>query len=213
MSIRLLIADDHPLIRAGLPIMLEGSGIEIVGVLGSAEATEAQYADIKPDVILMDVRMPDDDGLLALDKIRAQSPNTKVVMFSAWDNMTFVARAVALGALDYVLKSCPREDLVMAIKNAAAGVDEPVGKEFKRIQMLMSRIKRMEPVDGTRLSPRELQVATNIALGLSNREIGFSMGISVETVKEHVQNVLRKIPATDRTAAAVWVIKQGLMDI
>jgi DNA-binding NarL/FixJ family response regulator len=76
----------------------------------------------------------------------------------------------------------------------------------------MNRVKRMEPVDGTRLSPRELQVATNIALGLSNREIGFSMGISVETVKEHVQNVLRKIPATDRTAAAVWVIKQGLMD-
>ena len=143
----------------------------------------------KPDVILLDIRMPDGDGLSTLEKLRAKVPESKVVMLSTYDNPTYIARAVALGAADYVLKGSPREDLIATIKAAAAGESPSRHGELKKIAAAM-KVRQVIDDDEVPLTQRETQVLRHVALGLSNKEIGKSLEISVETVKEHVQNIL-----------------------
>jgi len=161
--------------------------------------------------VLMYILMPDSDGLAALEKIRKKKPDARIVMLSTYDNPTYVARSVAMGASDYVLKDSSREDLIAAITRAASGESPSEDSILHRVKDTMSR--RRERVDRSEipLTNRELQVLRHVALGLSNREIGRSLGISIETVKEHVQNILRKIDVADRTQAAVWAIKKGLV--
>jgi len=210
MSIRLLICDDHEVIRTGLASLLAGSEIEIVGQAASGkEALQLAQKD-KPDVILLDIRMPDGDGLATLEKLRVKAPECKVVMLSTYDNPTYIARAVALGASDYVLKGSSREDLVTTIVAAAAGESPSRAGELKKIAGAM-KVRQVIDDDDVPLTQRETQVLRHVALGLSNKEIGKSLEISVETVKEHVQNILRKIAVTDRTQAAVWAVRKGLV--
>jgi DNA-binding NarL/FixJ family response regulator len=152
--------------------------------------------------------MPDIDGLDALEKIRKERPDQRVVMLSTYDNPTYVARSVALGASDYVHKGSSKNELVAAINAAAHGQPATKAGELRRVHQAMNI---REPSDDVPLTQRELQVLRHIALGLSNKEIGRSLGISVETVKEHVQNILRKIAVSDRTQAAVWAVRKGLV--
>jgi DNA-binding NarL/FixJ family response regulator len=154
--------------------------------------------------------MPDGDGLSTLEKMRAKAPECKVVMLSTYDNPTYVARSVALGAADFVLKGAPREDIVGAITAAATGQSPSRHGELKKIAATM-RIRQTVDDDDVPLTQRETQVLRHLALGLSNKEIGKSLEISVETVKEHVQNILRKIVVSDRTQAAVWAVRKGLV--
>ena len=131
-------------------------------------------------------------------------------MLSTYDNPTYIARSLALGASDYVLKGSPREQIVGALENAVRG--EAPNQDSAASSIKASMEKREPPEDKSiPLTKREMQVLRHLALGLSNREIGQSLGISVETVKEHVQNVLRKLKVSDRTQAAVWAVKQGLV--
>jgi len=210
MSIRVLIADDHQVVRKGLASVFGGTDIEIVGeATDGDEAVEATLKQ-KPDVLLMDIRMPGKDGIKALEKIRAENPDACVVMLSTYDNPTYVARSVALGAADYILKGSDGPTMVAAVQRAAAGDSPGPDSILHRIKGAMS--KRRDPSDDDiPLTNRELQVLRHVALGLSNREIGRSLGISIETVKEHVQNILRKVDVTDRTQAAVWAVKKGLV--
>jgi DNA-binding NarL/FixJ family response regulator len=210
MTIRVLVADDHEVVRRGLAALLQGSEVEIVGDVAGGKAAVAAAADLKPDVVLLDIRMPDTDGLAALKEIRQAAPESRVVMLSTYDNPTYIARSVALGASDYVLKGAPRHDLIAAIERAAAGESPPADSVISRVKGTMTR-EEPGPSAEFPLTGRETQVLRHIALGLSNREIGESLGISVETVKEHVQNILRKISAVDRTQAAVWAVKEGLV--
>jgi len=211
MAITVLVADDHEVVRSGLARLLEDSDITIVGEAENGAQAVEQTMKHNPDVVLMDIRMPDSDGLAALETIKQQKPDVRIVMLSTYDNPTYVARSVALGASDYVLKDSSREDLIAAITRAASGESPSDDSIMHRIKDTMSR--RRERVDRSEipLTNRELQVLRHVALGLSNREIGTSLGISIETVKEHVQNILRKIEASDRTQAAVWAIKKGLV--
>ncbi len=210
MSITVLVADDHQVVRTGLASLFEDSDIEIIAeAANGAEAVE-QTKQCNPDVVLMDIRMPDSDGLAALEQIRKESPDLPIVMLSTYDNPTYVARSVALGATDYVLKDSGRSELVEAIRRAATGEAPSEDSILHRIKATMSRRRDRVNRDEIPLTNRELQVLRHVALGLSNREIGRSLGISIETVKEHVQNILRKIDASDRTQAAVWAIKKGL---
>ena len=163
----------------------------------------------QPDVLLLDIRMSDMDGLAALEAIRDKRPEQRVVMISTYDNPTYVARSAALGADDFVLKGSTREDLLSAIQRAASGQGPIEGSLMARVKGTMAR--RRDRDDDTPLTNRELQVLRHVALGLSNREIGRSLGISIETVKEHVQNVLRKIDVGDRTQAAVWAVRRKLV--
>ena len=210
MTISIVVADDHEVVRTGLASLLKDSEIEIVSEAADGDEAVSQTLKHSPDVVLMDIRMAETDGLSALERIRKESPQTPVVMLSTYDNPTYVARSVALGASDYVLKGSTRQDLLTAIRRAAGGESPSSDSILKRVKEAMER--RQEPVDeDIPLTNREMQVLRHVALGLSNREIGQSLGISVETVKEHVQNILRKVQVTDRTQAAVWAVRKGLV--
>ena len=211
MTIRLLIADDHELVRSGLAVMLQDTDITIVGEDTNADDALTLTAEHKPDVLLLDIRMPPRDGILAIEQIRETHPDTRVVVFSTYDNPTYVARSVALGASDYVLKGASRHQLTTAISRAARGEEPPETSLLHRLRHAMARRKDRSDSHDIPLTNRELQVLRHVALGLSNREIGRSLGISIETVKEHVQNILRKVDASDRTQAAVWAVRRGLI--
>jgi DNA-binding NarL/FixJ family response regulator len=164
-------------------------------------------------VVLLDVRLGVLDGLVALQAIRRAAPHLPIVMFSSYDNPTYVARAAALGASDYLLKSAPRERWLRSIRCAVGGSPPPGESVLWQVSEMM---RGDVGADGLPpelpLTGREAQVLRHIALGLSNKEIAGSLQISVETVKEHVQNVLRKAKATDRTDAAVRAVKLGLVN-
>lgn len=208
--VRLLVIDDHEVVRRGLAALFAGTDIEIVAEVSAPELAIEQMNRCQPDVVLLDVRMGDQGGLDLLVQIKAESPQSRVVMLSAYDNPTYVARSVALGANDFVLKSQQRHILIEAIRRAASGEEPAPTSLFQQIRTSMSR-RREESTDDLPLTNRELQVLRHVALGLSNREIGASLGISVETVKEHVQNILRKTNVGDRTQAAVWAVRRGLV--
>ena len=209
MAISVLIVDDHAIVRSGLRTMLEGSDVDIVGEATNGGEALEQTLELKPDVVLLDIRMHKSDGLAALKEIREKSPETRVMILSTYDNPTYVARSVALGAKDYVLKGSTREVLLDRIRGVAEDRAPNADSILHTVRETMSQRKYSEP--DFPLTNRELQVLRHIALGLSNREIGASLSISVETVKEHVQNILRKINAVDRTQAAVWAVKRRLI--
>ena len=210
MSIKLLVADDHEVVRSGLACLFEDTDIDIVAEASDGEEAVRLAKKHKPDVVLLDIHMPDGGGLDALDVIQRDLPDTKVVMLSTYDNPTYIARAVALGASDYVLKGSGRKQLILAIEAAAAGQEPGPTSEMHKVAGAMNTRKRPEGEDMP-LTNRESQVLRHVALGLSNKEIGQSLGISVETVKEHVQNILRKISVHDRTQAAVWAVRKGFV--
>ena len=209
MSIKVVIADDQQIIRKGLASLFENTEIDIVAEATTGEEAVSQVLAHAPEVLLMDVMMPETDGLEALEQLREKSPQTKVVMMSAHDNPTYVARSVALGAEGYVLKDALGEEIVAAVLRAQRGEDPPTDSKLSEIRHRLGT--RLDPVaDDVPLTKREYQVLRHLAYGLSNREIGRSLNISIETVKEHVQNILRKLDAADRTEAAVWAVKRGL---
>jgi DNA-binding NarL/FixJ family response regulator len=208
-SIRVVIADDHEIVRQGLTSLFADSEIRIVGsAVNTAEAVKL-CRKLKPDVAVVDVRMDSDDGIDAIRHIRDASSDTRIVMLSAFDSSTYIARAVSAGANDYLLKSASRQELIEAVTNAARGTPPPRSGEFRRIVGSMANKTVPENLEAP-LTPRETQVLRLVAMGLSNQEIADSLAISIETVKEHVQNLLRKLALTDRTQAAVWAIRHGL---
>lgn len=213
MTLRVLVVDDHEVAREGLVKLLDGYGLEIAGSVASAAEAIELLKDNPFDVVLLDVRMERIDGLAALESIRSMLPDIPVIMLSTYDNPTYVARAAALGANDYLLKHASRDALCSAIARTVNGEPLSPSSRLFRIRTMMS-----ERVDPSQLPPefpltgREAQVLRHVALGLSNKEIAGSLSISVETVKEHVQNVLRKVKANDRTDAAVRAVKLGMVD-
>jgi DNA-binding NarL/FixJ family response regulator len=210
MAIKVVIADDHEVVRRGLVSLLAGSEVKIVGEASDGDGLIRAAKKLKPDVVLIDIRMPGKDGLAALEKIRHDMPGIRCVMLSTFDNPTYVARAVAAGAHDFMLKGCSRGELINAITGAAAGQLPMRAGELRRVATTMAnRVAAPDP--DIPLTQRETQVLRHMALGLSNKEIAQSLTISVETVKEHVQNILRKLAVTDRTQAAVWAVRRGLV--
>jgi DNA-binding NarL/FixJ family response regulator len=209
MPIKVLIADDHNVVRLGLASLLKDSAARICGEAATPDEAVRLARRLKPDVVLLDVRFGDLDGLDVIKKIRAAAPACRVVMFSAFDNPTYVARAVSAGAHDYVVKTATRTEIVAAITRAAEGTEPARGGHLRRMAGMMA--KRDVQTDAkVPLTPRETQVLRHVAMGLSNQEIADALEISVETVKEHVQNMLRKVSLADRTQAAVWAIRQGI---
>ena len=210
MPISVVIADDHAVVRQGIVSLLEGSDVQFVGEASGAKEAVKLIVSLQPDIVLMDVRMGANGGLEALEELRGQSVHSRIIMLSTYDNPTYVARAVALGASEYLLKESSRSELLDVIHRVARGEDAGQDRLFGRIRQLMTK-RRDDADEDLPLTVREVQVLRHIALGLSNREIGLSLDISVETVKEHVQNILRKIDATDRTQAAVWAVRKKIV--
>jgi DNA-binding NarL/FixJ family response regulator len=210
MTIKILIADDHDVVRAGLKAMFEKSDIRVVAEASDGIAAYKLAKKQRPNLVLLDVRMPGGDGLTCLGRIRLDLPDIPVLMFSAFDNPTYVARALALGAAGYVLKSTSRDKIIHAIRAAAGGDMIWAKEDLRRVTGALAIPSAVSEGD-VPLTKREGEVLKQIALGLTNKEIAQSLGISYETVKEHVQHILQKLSVTDRTQAAVWAVRRNLV--
>ncbi len=210
MAISMLVADDHQVVRLGLKNVLKDTEFEVTAEATTGEEVLRKVAESMPDLVLLDVRMPGGDGLHVLGRLKLDHPNLPVVLFSTYDNPTYVARAVALGASGYVLKSDTRERLLEALKMAVRGESAWTREELRRVTGALATPRVVSDVE-VPLTQRESEVLRQLANGLTNKEIALALGISYETVKEHVQHILRKIGVSDRTQAAVWAVRKGLV--
>jgi len=210
MSIRILVADDHEVVRSGIRSIMAGTEIEVVAEAADGDEAIRLVNEVSPDVVVMDVRMPKTDGLAALGRLKIDKPDLPVLMFSTYDNPTYIARAVALGATGYVLKGADKTVLLEAIRKAARGEEVWRREELRRVTGALATPRVSGDVE-VPLTQRESEVLRQMAFGLTNKEIAQALGISYETVKEHVQHILRKVGVSDRTQAAVWAVRQGLV--
>lgn len=210
ICMRLLIVDDHELVRNGLRAMVAGTEIVVVGEAATSDEAVALALETNPDLVLLDVRLADGDGLSVLSRLKVERPKLPVLVFSNYDNPTFVARAVALQAAGYVLKGAPRATLLEAMRKVVGGENAWTRDELRRVTGALATPRLIADVDAA-LTQRESEVLRQLASGLTNKEIAISLHISYETVKEHVQHILRKVGVSDRTQAAVWAVRCGLV--
>ncbi len=210
MQIRLLVADDHAVVRAGVASFVRESNITVVAEACDGAQALQMAQKHRPDVVLLDVRMPEIDGMSCLSKLKAELPHTPVVIFTAHDNPTYIARAVALGAAGYLVKSASQAELVSAVQQVAGGENLWSRENLRRVSGTLTNSRSNSELE-VPLTKRESEVLKQLALGLSNKEIAQALSISYETVKEHVQHVLRKLGVSDRTQAAVWAVRKGLV--
>jgi DNA-binding NarL/FixJ family response regulator len=210
MAITALIADDHEVVRSGLKSLFVGTDIEVIAEATNGKEAVAKAIELKPDIVILEVRMPDGDGLATLGRIKLDCPELPVLMLSTYDNPTYVARSVALGACGYVLKTAEREKILDAIRRGSQGESVWTREELRRVTGALSTPRLASDVE-VPLTQRESEVLRQLALGLTNKEIANALEISYETVKEHVQHILRKVGVSDRTQAAVWAVRKGLV--
>ena len=210
--IRVLICDDQEVVREGLRVMLRGaSDIEVVGTAPDGAAAVALLDATRPDVLLMDLRMPGLNGIQATREIRQRRPGARVLVLTTYDADEWVFDAIRSGAAGYVLKDTPAEDLIAAIRAVAVG-KTPV--DPKVAGRLFAQIARTAPVDAAplaELSPRERDVLALLTRGLSNAEIAATVHLSEGTVRNYVSTILSKLRVADRTQAAILGIRAGLL--
>ena len=213
--IRMVMGDDHAVVREGIRRMLAGSRVVVEGEASTgAEAVELTRR-LKPDVVLLDIRMPGTDGLAALREIKRELPETPVVMLTAYDEPAWLVQAIAHGAAGYLLKSMSKEDLVAAIVAVVNG-DNLVNPA--RLTEVIQRLASETTDAGTsvtgeanKLTARETEVLALMTEGLTNQQIAEVLSVAPSTIKSHVQNVILKLGASDRTQAAVIAVKSGVV--
>jgi len=210
MSTTILIADDSEVTRRGIRSILRQLDVEIVGEANNGEEAATKAMNLSPDIVLLEVQMPGRDGFWVLQKIKTEVPSTRVIIYSVHENPSYVAQAVAMGASNYLSKSSSSQDLAKAIRYAIT--DQPPNGPSLMAPIAELMYRRIDGRhDGLPLTRREHQVLRLVGLGLSNRMIGGCLSISIETVKEHVQNMLRKLKMRDRTEAAVLAVRKGIV--
>lgn len=204
--LRVMIVDDHPVVREGLRGMLEAAPeITVVGEAASGNEAVARSGDLAPDVILMDLRMPGGDGVSAVSRILADRPASRVIVLTTYETDADIVRAVEAGAAGYLLKDTSRTDLLSAIAAAARGETVLSPSVATRL------VTRMRAPAAESLSPRETEVLTLVARGLTNAEIGRELFISETTVKTHLLRVFGKLGVSDRTAAVTTALDRGIL--
>ena len=215
--IRVVIVDDQAIVRQGLRAMLEAEAdIAVVGEAEGGQQALKLVRELTPDIVLMDVRMPGMDGLTALEQVKNSVPKTSVIMVTLYDNPEYLFRAVALGAAGYVLKDSSRAELLRAIRVTLEGGAIIAPALMPQLLREVGRLKyplvnNPAPALADKLSPRETEVLKLIAEGLTNQEIADKLIVSPTTIKTHVQNILQKLDASDRTQAAVCAVRSGLI--
>jgi DNA-binding NarL/FixJ family response regulator len=209
MGVRLLIVEPHEVVRAGVRMASGLAGFEVVGETGQITEALDLVNRHRPNVALVDVPMENGHSLQALAQVRGGLTDGALLAYSAFDNPCYLAKAVAAGAVGYVLKSRPVAELVEAIRKAASGEHSWTTMELRRASAAASKPVRHLDVESP-LTDRELEILRLIAGGASNEKIATTLRLSHETVKEHVQHLLRKIFVTCRTQAAVWAVRNGL---
>ena len=204
-KIRVLVVDDHPVVRRGLASMLDSqSGITVVGTVASGGEALTCIGNVRADVILMDLRMPEMDGIDAIIALRAAHPSSKVLVLTNYQMDEDVFNALQAGALGYLLKSAPQEEIVHAIQTVHRG---------KRCIPPAIAAKLAGRLSHSVLSPREVEVLQFVANGLTNKEIGSILNISDKTARNHVISLMAKLEAKDRTEAVTIGIRKGLIRV
>ena len=206
--IRILIADDHPVVREGLAGMLAGQAdFDVIGVAIDGKQAVNIHNQHEPDVTLMDLRMPQMDGVAAIEAIKAQYPDAKILVLTTYDSDIDILRAIEAGATGYLLKDAPREELFRAIRAAASGESVLAPSVAARL------MTRMRAPAEENLSAREIEVLELVAKGQSNKEIGKSLHISTATVKTHLIHIFSKLSVDDRTSAVTTAIEKGIITL
>ena len=207
--IRVLLADDQDLVRAGLRSLLDArTDVDVVGEAADGSEAVALALRLRPDVVVMDVRMPRVDGIEATAEIRRLLPGTRVLVLTTFDEDALVRRAVEAWASGYLLKDAPVDHLVLGLRCTAAG-DSLVSPAITR--RLLDRLAETDLARLPDITPREREVLTLIARGLSNREIATRLHVSETTVKTHVSSLLTSLGLRDRLQAAVVAYETGLV--
>jgi DNA-binding NarL/FixJ family response regulator len=204
--VRVLVADDHPVVRNGIRgVLAADPGFEVVGE--AADGVEAVSLTLReqPDVVLMDLRMPELDGASATSEIRERRPETQILVLTTYDTDADILRAIDAGAIGYLLKDVPHEELTRAVRAAARGerVLAPVVAE--------RLIDRARGTAADALSAREIEVLLLAARGLGNSEIAQELFVSAATVKAHLTHIYRKLGVGDRTAAVTAALERGII--
>ena len=211
---RLIIADDHEMARAGLRGMLAGErGLELVGEANNGREAVALCGRLQPEVALLDVRMPELDGLAATRAIKQVSPKTSVLIITTHEQHDYLIAALKAGAAGYLLKDISRQELLIAIRRVLRGesiLDSEVAS--RALQRLSSELTAYDGPTPERLTPREREVLQLLARGQTNREIAGQLSLSVGTVKIHVEHIIAKMGVSDRTQAAVRAVECGLFN-
>ena len=214
MTIRVLVVDDQTMVRAGFRLLLaDESDIEVIAEAGNGRDAVAKAARFHVDVVLMDIRMPEMDGLEATRRILAADPDARVLILTTFDLDEYVFEALRAGASGFVLKDDPPEQLLAAVRTVAAGEALLSPAVTRRVIRHFSSARRQTPPRAVEtLTSRELDVFRLITRGLSNAEIGRELFISDTTVKTHVTRLLQKLDLRDRAQAIVLAYQTGLFD-
>ena len=213
-KIRVVIADDHGLICEGLRMVLERGGMEVVGVASTGRRAVELTATAKPDVLILDIRMPDMDGLEALSEVKNRGLPASVIMLTSFDTPEFLAQAVARGAAGFLSKSADVKGIPEAVRAVAAG-EAIVDRQLLQAALDTSTRVAAENRGYSRrsahdLTEQELRVLKLVAEGRDNSAIAASLGVSRNTVKTHVHNIFSKLGVSDRTQAAILAMRMGL---
>ncbi|MCH8206136.1 MAG: response regulator transcription factor [Chloroflexi bacterium] len=208
--IRILVADDHPVLLDGLVAVLSTQpDFKVVGEAGGGMEAVQKVAELRPHVVLLDLEMPEVDGVEALRRMRDRDPDVRVIVFTAFDTDDRIMAAVQAGAQGYILKGGPREQVFDAVRvvNAGGSLLQPLvaSKLLRRVSATQDST--------TSLTPRELEVLGLLATGLQNKEIADRLGIAVRTAKFHVGSVMRKLDAGNRTEAVANAVHRGLIEL
>jgi DNA-binding NarL/FixJ family response regulator len=211
-QVKLAIACPMELVRAGIREMVANSGIQVIAEAGNAAQLRLLIKQNKPQVLLIDASLPGcvrQDSFELVAELKDRLAGVSLIFLTTVDNPTYTARSRAVGASNCLPMNVDCDELVMSIRNAAQKKPATGAGAFVAISEALST--RAAATSGKKITPREQQVLSHLAYGLSNDEIANSLEISVETVKEHVQNILRKLSVKDRTQAAVWAVRQKLV--
>ena len=204
-AIKVLIVDDHPVVRVGLRTMLESeTNISVTGVAESAEKALLEVQSVQPDVVLLDLRMPEMEGTKAIGELRRIQPDLRILVLTNYEADEDIFRALQAGAMGYLLKSTPQEEIIKAIEMV---------HDNRRCLPANIKERLFEMMGREALSQREIEVLKLVAMGKSNKEIADTLFISDKTARNHVANCLVKLGANDRTEAATTAIKRGLIPL
>jgi two-component system, NarL family, response regulator LiaR len=210
MSVRILLVDDHPIVRSGVRAVLETeSDLEVVGEADAGERGVNLALRLRPDVVVTDLLLPDMDGVAVTERIRAERPETQVIVLtSVSDQDASVVRAVRAGAIGYLVKSADVTELVQTVRSAATGQVHLSSRAAARLMREMH-----SPTSQVQLTDRERQVLREIAIGRTNKEIARSLHIALTTVKSHVRAILDKLGVESRTQAAMQAVRYELVSL
>lgn len=212
MGIRILIADDHNIVRRGLAFFLKTQeDFEIAGEAKNGQEAVSLAAELNPDIILMDLDMPVMDGISATAKIKENQPDMKIMILTSFSDQNHVIPAIEAGATGYQLKDIEPDELAASIRRLCSGENQLHPKATSHLLSQLSGSKRDARKQLDELTKRELEVLKEIASGKSNKEISSALFITEKTVKTHVSSILAKLELADRTQAALYAVRNGLV--